>query len=57
MSTKNSVFSAVLNLTSVSARHGLVALGVLLFGLGPGALGYHFIAHLAWIAIRSSTNQ
>src|SRR5215471_2390388 len=30
-------------------RHGLVALGVLVFGLGIGVLGYHFIAHLGWI--------
>ena len=30
-------------------RHGLVALGVLVFGLGIGILGYHFIAHLSWI--------
>jgi len=30
-------------------RHGLVALGVLLFGLGIGVLGYHFFAHLSWV--------
>ena len=30
-------------------RHGLVALGVLVFGLGSGIFGYHFIAHLSWI--------
>jgi hypothetical protein len=30
-------------------RHGLVALGVLVFGLGIGILGYHWIAHLSWI--------
>jgi hypothetical protein len=30
-------------------RHGLVALGVLAFGLGIGILGYHYLAHLAWI--------
>jgi hypothetical protein len=30
-------------------RHGLVALGVLVFGLGFGVLGYHFFAHLGWI--------
>ena len=30
-------------------RHGLVALGVLVAGLGIGILGYHFIAHLSWI--------
>ena len=30
-------------------RHGLVALGVLLFGLGIGVLGYHFLAHLSWV--------
>ena len=30
-------------------RHWLVALGVLVFGLGGGILGYHFIAHLSWI--------
>lgn len=30
-------------------RHGLVALGVLVFGLGIGVIGYHFMAHLSWI--------
>ncbi len=30
-------------------RHGLVALGVLLFGLGIGVLGYHWLAHLSWV--------
>ena len=30
-------------------RHGLVALGVLVFGLGIGVLGYHWLAHLGWI--------
>ena len=30
-------------------RHGLVALGVLVFGLGGGVLGYHYIAGLSWI--------
>jgi len=30
-------------------RHGLVALGVLVFGLGIGILGYHWIAHFSWI--------
>jgi hypothetical protein len=30
-------------------RHGLVALGVLVFGLGIGLIGYHYIAHLSWI--------
>lgn len=30
-------------------RHGLVALGVLVFGLGIGVFGYHFVAHLGWI--------
>jgi hypothetical protein len=30
-------------------RHGLVALGVLVFGLGIGVLGYHWLAHLNWI--------
>lgn len=30
-------------------RHGLVALGVLVFGLGIGILGYHCLAHLGWI--------
>ncbi len=30
-------------------RHGLVALGVLVAGLGIGVLGYHLIAHLSWI--------
>jgi hypothetical protein len=30
-------------------RHGLVALGVLVFGLGIGILGYHYIADLSWI--------
>jgi hypothetical protein len=31
------------------SRHGLVAFGVLIFGLGIGVLGYHWIAHLSWI--------
>ena len=30
-------------------RHGLVALGVLVFGLGGGGLGYHYVAGLSWI--------
>lgn len=30
-------------------RHALVALEVLVFGLGIGILGYHFIAQLGWI--------
>jgi hypothetical protein len=30
-------------------RHGVVAFGVLIFGLGGGVLGYHFFAHLSWI--------
>jgi len=30
-------------------RHGLVALGVLVFGLGIGVLGYNWLAHLSWI--------
>src|SRR4029453_9134159 len=30
-------------------RHGLVAFGGLVFGLGIGVLGYHLIANLAWI--------
>jgi len=30
-------------------RHGLAALGVLVFGLGIGVLGYHWLAHLSWI--------
>ena len=30
-------------------RHGLVALAVLVFGLGIGVLGYHWLAHLSWI--------
>jgi hypothetical protein len=30
-------------------RHGLVALGVLVFGLGIGVLGYHWFAHLSWV--------
>ena len=30
-------------------RHGLVALGVLVFGLGGGVLGYHYVAGLSWI--------
>src|SRR6266480_2125687 len=30
-------------------RHGLVALGVLVSGLGIGVLGYHCLAHLSWI--------
>jgi hypothetical protein len=31
------------------SRHGLVALGVLVFGLGIGVLGYHWLAHLSWV--------
>ena len=30
-------------------RHGLVALAVLVFGLGIGVSGYHWVAHLSWI--------
>ena len=30
-------------------RHGLVALGVLVFGLAIGILGYHWLAHLSWV--------
>jgi hypothetical protein len=30
-------------------RHGLVALGIAVFGLGFGVLGYHFIGQLGWI--------
>jgi hypothetical protein len=30
-------------------RHGMVAFGVLVFGLGSGVLGYHFFARLGWI--------
>jgi hypothetical protein len=30
-------------------RHWLVAFGVLVFGLGIGVLGYHWLAHLSWI--------
>ncbi len=30
-------------------RHGLVASGVLICGLGIGVLGYHFFAHLRWV--------
>jgi hypothetical protein len=30
-------------------RHGLVAFGVLVFGLGIGVLGYHWLARLSWI--------
>jgi hypothetical protein len=30
-------------------RHGLVALGVLVSGLGIGILGYHYFADLTWI--------
>src|SRR6266550_5169625 len=30
-------------------RHGMVALGVLMFGLGIGILGYHWLAHVSWI--------
>jgi hypothetical protein len=30
-------------------RHGLVALGVSVFGLGIGVLGYHCLAQLSWI--------
>ena len=31
------------------SRHGLAALGVLLFGLGIGVLGYRWLAQLGWI--------
>lgn len=30
-------------------RHGLVALGIVAFGLGLGVAGYHFFAQLGWI--------
>jgi hypothetical protein len=30
-------------------RHGLVALGIVIFGLGLGVLGYHFVGQLGWI--------
>jgi hypothetical protein len=30
-------------------RHGLVALGIVVFGLGVGVFGYHLFAHLGWI--------
>jgi hypothetical protein len=30
-------------------RHGLVAFGVLIFGLGMGVVGYHVFARLSWI--------
>ena len=30
-------------------RHGLVAFGVLICGLGIGVLGYHVFARLSWI--------
>ena len=29
--------------------HGLVAFGVMAFGLGIGVLGYHRVGHLSWI--------
>jgi hypothetical protein len=38
-----------LEFTKRVGRHGLVALGVLIFGLGGGVLGYHYIADLSWI--------
>jgi hypothetical protein len=31
------------------ARHWLAGFGVLLFGLGGGVIGYHYIAGLSWI--------
>ena len=31
------------------ARHGLVAFGVMIGGLGIGVVGYHIVAHLSWI--------
>lgn len=31
------------------ATHGAVALGLVLFCLGIGAIGYHALAHLGWI--------
>ena len=30
-------------------RHGLLALGIVAFGLGIGVLGYHWLAHLSWV--------
>jgi hypothetical protein len=30
-------------------RHGLVALGVVIVGLGIGVAGYHWLADLSWI--------
>jgi hypothetical protein len=30
-------------------RHGLLAFGVLISGLGIGILGYHWVAHFSWI--------
>jgi hypothetical protein len=30
-------------------RHGLVAFGVLILGLGIGILGYHWLGQLSWI--------
>lgn len=30
-------------------RHGLVAFVFLVFGLGIGVAGYHYLAHLAWV--------
>lgn len=30
-------------------RHGLVALGIVVSGLGLGVSGYHFLAGLGWI--------
>ena len=29
--------------------HAIVALAILLFGLGIGVFGYHYLAHLDWI--------
>jgi hypothetical protein len=31
------------------AKHGLIALAVVVFALGIGVFGYHFIADLGWI--------
>jgi hypothetical protein len=30
-------------------RHGLVALGIVVFGLGLGIVGYHLFGQLGWI--------
>lgn len=45
---KQPLLSTAKFLTRV-ARHWLTGFGVLVFGLGVGIVGYHYIAGLSWI--------